>query len=135
MRGWQTSFPEVARQSNVVAAAERALPAQQSPKGLGQGPMVAAFVVLRALGGEGLDDFSHLRWDTGLATLLGYPLPAASTARQWLDRFHFMRKGGWRTGRCQGVSTHRSPAGGRGCGRWGSTACGPTSVASSRGRR
>jgi hypothetical protein len=79
---------ELGRQSNVMAAAEQYLPAKQSPKGLGQGEMVEAFVVLSALGGECLDDFTHLRRDAGLATLLGYTLPAAATARQWLDRFH-----------------------------------------------
>jgi hypothetical protein len=40
------------------------------------------------LGGDCLDDFDGLRRDRGLAALLGYDLPAASTARQWLDRFH-----------------------------------------------
>ena len=50
--------------------------------------MVEAFVILSALGGECLDDFTRLRGDAGLATLLGYTLPAAPTARQWLDRFH-----------------------------------------------
>ena len=79
---------ELGRQSNVMAAAEKYLPAKQSPKGLGQGQLVEAFVVLSALGGECVDDFTHLRRDAGLATLLGYTLPAASTARQWLDRFH-----------------------------------------------
>jgi len=79
---------ELGRQSNVMAAAEKYLPAKQSPKGLGQGHMVEAFVVLSALGGECLDDFTHLRGDAGLAALLGYTLPAAATARQWLDRFH-----------------------------------------------
>lgn len=77
---------ELGRQSNVMAAAEKYLPAKQSPKGLGQGEMVEAFAVLSALGGECPDDFDNLRRDEGLATLLGYTLPAASTARQWLDR-------------------------------------------------
>lgn len=79
---------ELGRQSNVIAAAEKYLPAKQSPKGLGQGDMVEAFVVLSAIGGECIDDFTHLRRDAGLATMLGYTLPAAATARQWLDRFH-----------------------------------------------
>lgn len=79
---------ELGRQSNVMAAAEQYLPAKQSPRGLGQGQMVEAFVVLSALGGECLDDFTNLRQDEGLAALLGYTLPAAATARQWLERFH-----------------------------------------------
>lgn len=79
---------ETARRSGVRAAAERALPAKTSPKGLRQGEMVEAVVPLSALGGECLDDLDGLRRDQGLAALTGYPLPAAATARQWLDRFH-----------------------------------------------
>jgi hypothetical protein len=79
---------EVLRRSGVVAAAERHLPAKRSTKGLRQGELVEAFIVLSALGGECLDDFDNVRRDRGLAAPLGYDLPAASTARQWLDRFH-----------------------------------------------
>lgn len=76
------------RRSGVPAAAERHLPPKRSPKGLDQGRMTEAFLLLSALGGECLDDFEHLRRDQGLAALTGYQLPAAATARQWLDRFH-----------------------------------------------
>jgi len=76
------------RRAGVPAAAERHLPAKRSPRGLGQGAMVETFVLLSALGGECLDDLDQLRRDMGLAALVGYDLPAASTARQWLDRFH-----------------------------------------------
>ena len=79
---------EVVRRSGVVAAAERHLPAKQSTKGLRQGELVEAFILVSALGGECLDDFTNIRRDRGLAALLGYDLPAASTGRQWLDRFH-----------------------------------------------
>ena len=79
---------ELGRRSGVLAAAERHLPAKQSSKGLGQGQFMEAFVLLSALGGDCLDDVDGLRRDRGLAALLGYDLPAASTARQWLDRFH-----------------------------------------------
>lgn len=81
-------FIELGRRSGVMAAAEKYLPAKKSPKGLGQGQMVEAVVLLSALGGDCLDDFDVLRRDRGLAALLGYDLPAAATARQWLDRFH-----------------------------------------------
>ena len=79
---------EVLRRSGVVAAAERHLPAKTSTKGLRQGELVEAFILLSALGGECLDDFDYLRRDRGLAAVLGYDLPAASTARQRLDQFH-----------------------------------------------
>ena len=83
-----TLLIELGRISGVMAAAERCLPAKQSPKGLEQGQFVESFVSLSALGGECIDDFDVLRSDQGLAAMLGYQLPAASTARQWLDLFH-----------------------------------------------
>jgi hypothetical protein len=76
------------RRAGVPGAADRHLPAKRSPKGLGQGAMVETFVLLSALGGDCVDDLDALRRDMGLAALTGYTLPAASTARQWLDRFH-----------------------------------------------
>jgi hypothetical protein len=79
---------EVGRVSGVMGTAERCLPAKKSPRGLGQGQLVESFVVVSALGGECVDDFTVLRRDRGLAALLGYTLPAAATARQWLDLFH-----------------------------------------------
>jgi hypothetical protein len=79
---------ETGRRSGVMQAAERHLPPKRSSKGLGQDQLVESFVLLSALGGECLDDFTGLRRDLGLAALTGYSLPAAATARQWLDRFH-----------------------------------------------
>jgi hypothetical protein len=79
---------ETARRSGVIAAAERGLPAKVSPKGLRQGEMVESLVLLSALGGDCIDDLDGLRRDQGLAALTGYTLPAAATARQWLNRFH-----------------------------------------------
>ena len=79
---------ELLRRSGVIAAAERHLPVKRSTKGLRQGELVESFVLVSALGGECLDDVDQVRRDRGLAALLGYDLPAASTARQWLDRFH-----------------------------------------------
>src|SRR5712692_9430487 len=81
-------FLETGRRSGVMAAAEKYLPQKRSPKGLGQGQFVEAFVLLSALGGDCVDDFDGLRRDMGLAALTGYTLPAAATARQWLDRLH-----------------------------------------------
>jgi hypothetical protein len=79
---------ELGRRSGVMAAARKYLPPKKSAKGLGQDQMVESFVLLSALGGDCVDDFEGLRRDYGLRALVGYPLPASSTARQWLDRFH-----------------------------------------------
>ncbi len=83
-----TLLIELGRVSGVMATAERCLPDKKSPKGLGQGQLVESFVILGALGGDCVDDFDRLRLDRGLESMLGYQLPAASTARQWLDLFH-----------------------------------------------
>jgi hypothetical protein len=79
---------ELYRKAGVEAAVERSLPKKKSPKGLRQGQMVEAFVLLSALGGDCLEDIERLRADSGLEALLGYRPPAPETARQWLDRFH-----------------------------------------------
>src|SRR3990172_1804046 len=79
---------ERGRRSGVLAAAERQLPTKRSAKGLGQGQVVESFVLLSALGADCVDDFDQLRRDDGRAALVGSPLPAAATARQWLDQFH-----------------------------------------------
>ena len=50
--------------------------------------MVESFVLLSALGGDCIEDMERLRQDKGLEAMLGYPLPAPETARQWLDKFH-----------------------------------------------
>ena len=60
---------ERSRQSGTIAAAERYLRTKLSRKGLRQGELVEAFVLLSALGGECLDDFQGLRRDRGLAAL------------------------------------------------------------------
>jgi len=83
-----TLLIELGRISQVMATAERCLPAKKSPKGLGQDQFVESFVLLSALGGDCPGDFDTLRQDLGLEAILGYQLPAASTARQWLDLFH-----------------------------------------------
>jgi hypothetical protein len=79
---------DTGRRSGVVGLADRVLPAKKNPKGLGPGQMVESLVVLSALGGECLDDFGKLRGDLGLEAILGYELPAPSTARASLERFH-----------------------------------------------
>ena len=41
-----------------------------------------------AAGGERAEDLDQFRQDKALAELLGHELPAAQTARDFLDRFH-----------------------------------------------
>ena len=57
---------ELGRRSGTLAAAEQHLPMKKSPKGLGPGQGVEAFVLLRALGGDpGLRRWRACAWPTG----------------------------------------------------------------------
>ena len=76
------------RKLDMDKIANKVLPTKRSSKGLNQGQMVEAFVLLSALGGENIEDVQHIRDDAGLAGIVGYTLPAPETARQWLDSFH-----------------------------------------------
>ena len=79
---------DTGRRSGVMAVADRVLPGKKNPKGLSHGQMVESLVVLSALGGECVDDLQKLREDRGLEAMVGYSLPAPSTVRAWLDRWH-----------------------------------------------
>jgi hypothetical protein len=79
---------EAYRSNGVGEAADRALPGKKTAKGLSQSQMTESFILLSALGGECVEDIEKLRQDEGLGAMLGYQVPAAETARQWLDRFH-----------------------------------------------
>lgn len=79
---------ETGRRSGVIPLADGVLPGKKNPKGLTPGQMVESFVVHSALGGECPEDFQKLREDQGLTVMLGYQLPAPSTARGWLEQFH-----------------------------------------------
>jgi len=79
---------ETYRRYGVGDAADRALPRKKTAKGLRQGQMTESFVLLSALGGGCVEDMEKLRQDRGLEAMLGYQIPAAETARQWLDKFH-----------------------------------------------
>src|SRR3990170_6469488 len=67
---------ELYRRSGVEAAANKALPAKGSAKGLKQGQMVESMVLLSALGGDCVEDMQRLRDDAGLAAMLSYRPPA-----------------------------------------------------------
>ena len=78
---------ELGRRSGVMAAAEKHLPPKKSAKGLGQGQLVEAFVLLSALGGDCLDDFAGLRRDRGLAASWGEAARRAARDRFGIERF------------------------------------------------
>jgi hypothetical protein len=61
---------------------------KQRQRGLDEASYVESFVVLNAAGGDCLEDFDHVRADTGLAELIGHELPSPEAARKFLYQFH-----------------------------------------------
>jgi hypothetical protein len=48
--------------------------------------MVESLVILHAMGGERLDDLTHLREDAGLPEMIGHQIPSPEAARQFLHQ-------------------------------------------------
>jgi len=61
---------------------------KQRQRGPDEASYVESFVVLNAAGGDCLEDFDHLRADTGLAELIGHEMPSPEAARKFLYQFH-----------------------------------------------
>jgi hypothetical protein len=76
------------RSLGLPASIGRHVQVKQRDRGYDEATMVESFVVLNALGGECLEDFTHLREDGGLKELLGHGTPSPEAARQFLYQFH-----------------------------------------------
>jgi hypothetical protein len=70
------------------ASIRRHVQIKQRDRGYDEATRVESFVVLNTLGGECLEDFTHLREDGGLKELLGHGIPFPQAARQFLYQFH-----------------------------------------------
>jgi hypothetical protein len=79
---------ELFRQLGVARLLDPAVPSRQRQRGLRPAQLVESLVALWVSGGDRCEDLSTLREDQALATLLGYPLPAATTVRDFLEAFH-----------------------------------------------
>ena len=80
------------RSLGLPASIERHVHIKQRERGYEEATMVESFVVLNALGGECLEDFTHLREDGGLKEMLGHEIPSPEAARQFLYQFHCAAK-------------------------------------------
>jgi Transposase DDE domain group 1 len=79
---------EAYRLSGAAAVVERSVKLKTRKRGLTCSEMVESFLAMWASGGGRTEDFDHFRQDKALAELIGHALPAAQTARDFLDRFH-----------------------------------------------
>lgn len=82
------SLIEAFRLTGTAAVVDRMIRLKSRKRGLTSSEMVESFLALWATGGERAEDFDHFRQDKALAELIGHELPAAQTARDFLDRFH-----------------------------------------------
>jgi hypothetical protein len=80
------------RSLGLPASLQRQVHIKQRERGYDEATMVESFVVLNALGGECLEDFTHLRGDGGLKEMLGHEIPSPEAARQFLYQFHAAEK-------------------------------------------
>ena len=79
---------------------------KERQRGYDEATLVESFVILKAVGGECLDDFVRLREDAGLSEMVGHQVPSPSVARKFLYEFH--EEASWRRP-SSGVRRSRSP--------------------------
>ena len=77
-----------ARSLEVPGGVQRHVRIKQRERGFDEATYMESFLVLNAVGGDGLEDFDRLREDAGLGEMLGHPIPRAEAARKFLYPFH-----------------------------------------------
>lgn len=79
---------EVFRMTGAAGILDREISFKKRRRGLMPSELVQSLFCLVAAGGDTLEDMNRLREDKALAKLLGHDLPAARTARDFLEPFH-----------------------------------------------
>jgi hypothetical protein len=105
---------ELFRQLGVAVAVDAHVPIKQRQRGLLPSQLVESLIALWTSGGDRCQDLTTLREDAALATLLGYPLPAATTMRDFLDAFHVEGGPLWQAGSQAAIPLESAPLAGVG---------------------
>lgn len=79
---------ELFRQLGVAQETDTHVTVKQRQRGLPPSHRVENLIVLWATGADRCQDLVTLREDQAFATMLGHPLPAATTMRDFLEAFH-----------------------------------------------
>lgn len=82
------SLIEAFRQTGTAAVIDKTVRVKARKRGLSSSQMVESLLALWAAGGEHAEDLDQFRQDAALGVLIGYELPAAQTARDFLAAFH-----------------------------------------------
>ena len=100
---------ELFRQLGVAQAIDAHVAVKQRQRGLPPSELVESLIVLWASGGDRCQDLATLREDQALATLLGHPLPAATTVRDFLEAFHMEDGPLWAAGPAATIPLESAP--------------------------
>jgi len=103
---------ELFRQLGVAQAIDAHVAVKQRQRGLPPSELVESLIVLWASGGDRCQDLTTLREDQALATLLGHPLPAATTVRDFLEAFHVEDGPLWAAGPAATIPLESAPLAG-----------------------
>lgn len=105
---------ELFRQVGVAAAIDAHVAVKQRQRGLQPSQLVESLIALWTSGGDRCQDLTTLREDQGLATLLGYAFPAATTVRDFLEAFHVEHGPLWQAGPQAAIPLESAPLAGLG---------------------
>lgn len=105
---------ELFRQLGVAQAVDAHVAVKQRQRGLSPSQCVESLIALWASGGDRCQDLAMLREDQGLAALLGHPLPAATTVRDFLEAFHVEHGPLWSAGPAAAIPLESTPLAGLG---------------------
>ncbi|MFI4978552.1 MAG: IS1380 family transposase [Solirubrobacterales bacterium] len=105
---------ELFRQLGVAQAIAAHVPVKQRQRGLPPAQLVESLIALWTSGGDRCQDLTTLREDHALAALLGYPLPAATTMRDFLEAFHVEAGPLWQAGPAATIPLEPAPLAGLG---------------------
>jgi len=105
---------ELFRQLGVAQAIETHVAVKQRQRGLPPSQLIESLIALWASGGDRCQDLAMLREDPALATLLGHPLPAATTMRDFLEAFRVENGPLWVAGPQAAIPLESAPLAGLG---------------------
>jgi hypothetical protein len=76
------------RSLGVPASVARHVHVKKRSRGYDEATMIESLVILHAVGGDNLEDLTHLREDAGLPEMVGHQIPSPEAARQFLYQCH-----------------------------------------------
>ena len=76
------------RSLGLPASVQQHVRVKERQRGYDEAERVESFVILKAAGGDCLDDFQRLREDPGLSERIGHGIPSPEAARKFLYQFH-----------------------------------------------